>query len=95
MTIHLEEQRSSSSIDVKSFEVTISQIREDHHTYYRASAEARGKAANAYGQSPEEALSRLYDEVLPRVLGLRYSSGPAFFPRSDRRGHPAPARLRG
>ena len=87
MPTHIRE-RGSQPIDVRSFDVTVSQIREDHHIYYRASAEALGKTANAYGETPQAALTKLYEDVLPRTLGLERKSSPdtLFLPTSAFRG---------
>ena len=61
-------EHSLSSAEARNFEVTICQIREGHHVYYRASAPNAGRGALAYGHSPEAALAKLYDEAIPSVI---------------------------
>ncbi len=68
---------NNDAVEVRSFEVTICQIREDHHVYYSASVQSLGRAAQAYGHSPEAALAKLYDEVIPRVAGIKGPGGRA------------------
>lgn len=93
MRLPHKEQRGSDAIDIHSFQVTITQIREGEHTYYRATAEPFGKTANAYGQSPDAALTKLYEDVIPRLLGLerRVSSESLFIPRSASFGRRTPS----
>ena len=77
MPIPTTETYNNESIEVRSFEVTIRQVREDHHVYYSANAPSLGKTAQAYGHSPEAALAKLYDEVIPRITGLNSPSSKA------------------
>ena len=87
MPITIIENSNSDALEARSFEVTISQIREDHHVYYRARVRSLGRGAQAYGHSPEAALTKLYDEVIPRLTGLKPSSTRtvAASPVTDRR----------
>lgn len=70
MSIVISKPESGGATDARAFDVTIRQIREENQmVYYRASAHVPGKPANAYGHTPEAALEKLYEEVIPRLLG--------------------------
>lgn len=71
MPIQIPESISNEALQARSYEVTLRQVCEDHHVFYRASANVGGRTAQAYGNSPEAALSKLYDEVIPELVGLR------------------------
>ena len=70
--------------DVRSYAVTISQICEDCHVYYRAAAPDAGRGALAYGHTPEAALAKLYDEVMPRLMSYTPRSTAAFISAENR-----------
>lgn len=74
MPIPTTDTYNNEAAEVRSFEVTIRQVREDHHVYYSACVPSLGKTAQAYGHSPEAALAKLYDEVIPRITGLNSTS---------------------